>query len=210
MSAWITDRLPTREVWLPVVGYEGLYECSNYGNVRSVTRRISLSNGGSRLRVGSVLKLGFNAKGYRQVDLSKDGTRQKYAVHRIVAFAFISQPPTEKHQVNHIDGNKVNNHISNLEWVTASYNMAHAHATGLFPRQDGIYGSNARLTEEQVLEIRSEYSKGGCTQLELAEKHGVQRTTVWHVVNNKTWRTTQAHHEQHVLSMITEVADGAE
>lgn len=107
------------EEWRPVKGYEGLYEVSNMGRVRS------LYYGKSR-----ILKQGVDCHGYMHVCLSKDGTCNTKRVHRLVATAFI-QNPDNYECVNHKDGNKKNNTVDNLEWCTISYNTKHAYHNGL-------------------------------------------------------------------------------
>ena len=104
-----------KETWKPVVGYEGIYEVSNVGNVRRV-----LGNGKYRQR-----KLVFGSRRYYEVMLSKDNQIQLWLVHRLVALAFIPNPD-DSPQVNHKDGDRTNNKVSNLEWVTAKANQLHS------------------------------------------------------------------------------------
>ena len=107
------------EIWKPVVGYEGLYEVSNFGNVRSLAREVCYRKNGKTIirHVESrVLKPG-NRHGYKGVGLCKNGKQKCKQVHRLVAEAFIDNP-NSKQEVNHIDENTSNNHVNNLEWVT--------------------------------------------------------------------------------------------
>ena len=99
-----------KEIWLPVAGYEGLYEVSNLGNVRSL------------YRYKKQLKWNISRNGYATVELFKQKEGKRLLVHRIVAAAFVNNP-LNLPQVNHIDENKINNSASNLEWVTAKDNM---------------------------------------------------------------------------------------
>lgn len=101
-------------MWKPIPKYEGLYEVSNLGEVRAIKRS------GSR---GMSLAI-HPSKGYLQVWLSKNNKVKKFSVHRLVATAFIANPK-RKPQVNHKDGNKANNKVSNLEWVTRAEQEAH-------------------------------------------------------------------------------------
>ena len=103
------------EIWKPVVGYEGLYEVSNLGRVKSLPRKKCK---------GNILKPHIN-KGYEYVHLCKNGKSYYAKVHRVVAEAFLQTIPNKNH-VNHIDGNKTNNAVSNLEWCTATENLKHA------------------------------------------------------------------------------------
>jgi Mn-dependent DtxR family transcriptional regulator len=115
--------------WRPVLGYEGLYEVSNYGEVKSLTRKRSCGKG-FYYQEERILKQTFTTTGYKKVELSKDGKRKSLKVHRLVAIAFIPNP-FNKEEVNHIDGDKINNNVNNLEWVTSSENSIHAIKTGL-------------------------------------------------------------------------------
>ena len=123
------------EIWKPVVGYEGCYEVSNLGRVRSLSRTASIRCrwGGitERYVQGRVLRAHTNGKsGYYMIQLSVLGSRHPRLVHRLVAEAFI--PGAEgKGFVNHVNGDKSDNRASNLEWCTRGENMLHAHATGL-------------------------------------------------------------------------------
>lgn len=101
------------EIWLPVKGFEGLYEVSNFGNVRSLNYRHT-----GEIKVLSVFE---NKCGYLYVGLFKDGKQKKYRVHRLVAEAFLPNP-LNLQQVNHIDENKHNNNVDNIEFCDAKYN----------------------------------------------------------------------------------------
>lgn len=99
-----------KEVWKPVVGYEGLYEVSSDGRVKSL------------FRYKKELKPNITRNGYATVELFKDKSSKRLLIHRLVAMAFIPNPDNLP-QVNHIDENKLNNDVSNLEWITAKENM---------------------------------------------------------------------------------------
>lgn len=111
-----------QEIYKPIKGYEGLYEVSNLGNVKSFKRSEP-----------KVLKPKM-IKGYSIVSLCIKGQRKQIAVHRLVAEAFIKRIP-DKNEINHIDGNKTNNSVDNLEWCTHTENVRHAFKTGLIQRK---------------------------------------------------------------------------
>jgi hypothetical protein len=118
-----SEELATEE-WRDVVGYEGIYSVSNLGRIRR-------DLGGARTaKAGRVLKLSKSSNGYPGVALCAFGKQKTTSVHGMVARAFISKPPTGKH-VNHKDGCKTNNRLTNLEYVTASENVQHAYRNGL-------------------------------------------------------------------------------
>ena len=102
------------EQWLPIEGYEDLYQVSNLGRVKSLNYRKSNQE--------KILKQDTNKKGYQQVQLYKDRKPKTFRVHRLVANAFIPNP-NNLPQVNHKDEVKANNHVSNLEWCTVEYNI---------------------------------------------------------------------------------------
>ena len=131
--------------WLPVKNYEGHYEVSESGEVRSVDRVVPVTNQPDRLVKSKVIYQTTNVQvGYKQVSLWKNNKGTSLYVHRLVAETFIPNPQN-KPEVNHIDGNRQNNHVSNLEWVTSGENSLHASQTGL-----RVY--THRLTKSEFLD----------------------------------------------------------
>lgn len=116
------------EVWKPVKGYEGFYEVSNLGRVKSL-ERIDRFNKKWKCRI---LKPNYVGKHYQTIGLCKNGKVSRKKVHRLVAETFVPNP-YNKPQVNHIDGDKENNFANNLEWVTNAENQLHAREKGLNP-----------------------------------------------------------------------------
>lgn len=106
-----------REIWKDIEGYEGLYQVSNMGRVRSLDRKDK--NG--QFRNGRVLAGRDDGHGYHTVALYRDGNAKNWLIHRLVAKAFLDNP-SNLPEVNHKDENKANNAVSNLEWCTAFYN----------------------------------------------------------------------------------------
>lgn len=114
-------KFKTKEVWKPVIGYEGSYECSNLGRIRSVER---FDNNKHFLK-GRIIKQHKDKLGYKKVTLSKDCKIKTHKAHRLIAKAFI--PNTNNYPViNHIDKNPSNNSVSNLEWCTQKYNVEYS------------------------------------------------------------------------------------
>lgn len=121
----------------------GFYEVSNLGRIRSLDHRIRQRNNSEKLYKGKILNTWSDKIGYTIVGLNKHNKYKLKKVHRLVAEAFIPNPEN-KSDVNHIDGDKSNNIVSNLEWVTRSENMKHAYDTGLSkPYWTGKRGSNS-------------------------------------------------------------------
>src|SRR5699024_7685661 len=117
------------EIWRPIEGFEGLYEVSKCGKVRSKDREVGHRYGGTRIFPGRELK-SYLANGYPKVSLSAKGERKKEYVHRLVAKSFVPNP-LNLSLVNHIDGDKENPEATNLEWVTYSENSLHAFRIGI-------------------------------------------------------------------------------
>lgn len=118
------------EIWKDIAGYADLYQVSNFGSVRSLPRVVKGSDGRLRHIQGRRLSCSKDNRGYLSVALYQDGNYRNCLIHRLVATAFLECTDTSL-QVNHIDGNKQNNCVSNLEWVTSSANVAHARCTRL-------------------------------------------------------------------------------
>ena len=121
------------EIWKPVVNYEKSYEVSNLGAIRGIDREIYTPLIGNFIKKGKIIIQSFDSSGYCQVGLSGKGVKKTTSVHKIVAYAFIDNPKNLP-QVNHIDGNKLNNKVDNLEWCTNQENQEHARETGLYEK----------------------------------------------------------------------------
>jgi hypothetical protein len=113
------------ELWLPITGYEGLYEVSNLGHVRSIPRPIQ-QEGYTRIMPGKLLTPWLAGAGYHMVHLSRDNIQRKHYIHRLVASEFI-RPPLVGEEINHLDGDKINNADHNLEWTDRSGNNLHSY-----------------------------------------------------------------------------------
>lgn len=171
------------EVWKDIQGYEGLYQISNMGNVKTLKRTTSYN----RIIEEKIKSQREKYDGYLRVTLCKNGKKSTIAVHRLVAQTFIPNP-INKPQVNHIDCNKKNNCVDNLEWADNFENMRHAWENGLLPEHVGRKGETcnfAKLTEQEAIEIL-EMSKS-CKQKEIAKKYNIAVSTVSRIINGKRW-----------------------
>lgn len=140
-----------KEIWKDIEGYEGFYQVSNLGRIKSIGGWCGAAKRKEKIRATSLTK-----DGYVKVRLLYKGKDKTERVHRLVAQAFI--PNTDnKDTVNHIDGNKQNNNVDNLEWVNRHEQMEHAYKMGLKQSRSGYNNSNSKLTKEQVEEIRKLY-----------------------------------------------------
>lgn len=175
-----------KEEWRPVVGYEGYYEVSDLGRVRSVDRVITCKNGSTRKLKGKLMSLNPCPMGYLGTSLYTPETGGvRFLAHRLVAEAFIPNPEGKPH-VNHKNGTKWDNKLSNLEWCTPSENVQHAHDTGLITVNFGSDCIAAKLTDEDVLEI-CKLLDSGASQIEIASKYGVHETSVNAIHTGRKW-----------------------
>lgn len=164
------------EIWKDIADYEGLYQVSNRGRVKSLPR-----NG--TVKVEKILTLHKDSKGSYNVSLSKNGKRKIAYVHRLVAEAFIPNP-NKLPLVWHIDGNTLNNNAENLIWCTQQFIMEQLRLTLKITKDN-----NRRLTDNDIEMIRAIYKRGdkalGITSL--AKQYQVSKSTISYIVNNITY-----------------------
>lgn len=132
-----------QEIWKDVKGYEGRYQVSNHGRLKALSRNVRFGRHWNKKTKETILKVYLSDKGYVMIRFYTLGKKKCMFVHRLVAIAFIHNPET-KPQVNHIDGNKTNNCVSNLEWATGIENMRHAHKNGLIKHVSGANSYNKK------------------------------------------------------------------
>ena len=173
------------EEWRVVPGLGGRYEVSTHGRLRR-------SRPARRTRAGRILKGHTTRRGYVFAKVYPRPERRAVGVHRLVAWAFLG-PQAAGIEVNHIDGNPSNNAVWNLEYVTPKGNMRHAfrlhgpRGTGRLDRR-GEKNQRAKLTADQVREIRNRYAAGGTTYPRLAERFGVATCTIAEIIRREKWR----------------------
>lgn len=176
--------LNTIEIWKDVIGFEGYYQVSDSGKIRGLDRIDTL---GRKVK-GKILSVRTDKDGYLLVTLVKNNNAKTKKVHRVVAESFL-QNPNNLPEVNHIDGDKRNNSVKNLEWCTHKENHVHARKTGLI-QQKGEKSVNHKLTTDAVHFIREMYKRGdsvyGCCAL--ANKFNVSQATISRVVKGKRWK----------------------
>jgi hypothetical protein len=174
------------EIWKDVVGYEGMYQVSNLGNVKSLSRIVKYQENHSGLRKERILKQNLTKSGYVHVVICINKLNKTVKVHRLVALAFI-QNTENKHSVNHINGIKYDNRVENLEWVTHSENIIHAYKTGL---KKGIRGNKShlsKLTIKEVEKIRLIHSEGKISQKKIGEMFNISQAQVYRIIKKINW-----------------------
>jgi len=175
------------EQWNDVVGYEGLYAVSNLGRVKSLARAVKYNKNKKFqcIRKERILSQKIS-NGYCCVSLQVEKKKQFPLVHRLVAFAFISNPKN-KPMVNHVSGNKKDNRHTEIEWSTAKENIHHAR--DFLNSYKGESGGKHKLTTEQVLEIREGYVKYRDGYLiEMSKKHGISISGVSKICRRESWK----------------------
>lgn len=175
------------EQWKDVIGYEGLYQVSDLGRVKSMQRICSCnSKGGTRLKKEKILKQTLQESGYIQRTLLKEGKLFLTGVHRLVAKAFISNPEN-KPEVNHKDCIKHHNYVYNLEWNTYKENIQHSWKNGLAKPKKGEKHNMSKLTEKDVLEIRELYKTKKVSEIaKMFPK--VNEQAIWKIVKRVRWK----------------------
>lgn len=173
----------TEEIWIDVLGYEGFYKVSNTGKLKSLKRIIKRNDGKYNHIFEKIMTGGKTPRGYTFHCLKICNVKEQKYIHRLVAQAFIPNP-LNLPQVNHIDGNKSNNDVSNLEWCTSKENMMHAYNNGLSKK--GEETRSSKLTEKQVLEIRENKHKIGQEYLGLI--YGVTKSCISGIQRRIKWK----------------------
>jgi predicted XRE-type DNA-binding protein len=174
------------EIWNDIPNYEGLYQASTYGRIKSLD---TIDRFG-RLHKGRVRKLSEDKDGYKFVTLHKNLKRKKFLVHRLVALTFILNPEN-KPCINHKDGIRDNNYIDNLEWATYKENEQHKLrflTKGKNLKNRGENNGNSELTNVEVMEIKSLLKDSKLTQQQIADKYNISRINVCRINTGKRWR----------------------
>lgn len=171
------------EKWKDIIGYEGLFQVSNFGRIKSLAKEWTAGNHNSKQRHGDIILKTNKVLGYMHIGLSKNGVRKHHKVHRLVLQAFCGASELE---ANHINGKKDDNRLVNLEYCTPSENLKHAYSVGLKVGMKGEKNPANKLNNEIVKNIRE--NKYKLTVPEFAALYGVDRCTIDRVVGCRTWR----------------------
>lgn len=157
-------------MWRPIV-YK--YECNENGEIRNT-------------KTGRILRTFKGKDGYYRVSLFVLGKSKTYMLHRLILSAFIPNPdPSIYTEINHIDGNKDNNSLSNLEWCDRGYNQRHAYKNGLQPSKKGEKNGRSKLTEKDVSQIRQLLNY--FPQSTIAKMFGVSTSTISAIKMGVRW-----------------------
>lgn len=175
------------EQWRDILGYEGHYQISSFGRVKSLNRHIihRFKEGLLRPVFYKERILSLRTYEYPSCELYRDRHRHVYRVHRLVAEYFVPGRNNTRNIVNHKDGEIGNNRADNLEWVTPEENMKHAHKKELILR--GELHPFSKLTENDVKEI-IRFCRGPLTSGQIAKKYGVSSSCVAKIRQRQRWR----------------------
>lgn len=171
------------EEWRAIPDFEG-YQVSSFGKVKGIDR-LRKGKVGLRLTRGQELKQVLNKKGYPEVRLRKNGCHTRL-VHKLVASAFMIKPEGCT-QINHLNGIKTDNRLTNLKWVSQSENQLHAYKLGLQPSRAGEGNGRAILTDEKVTAIKELYNSGESAR-EVSEIMNISIHTVRQIISGRTWK----------------------
>lgn len=166
------------ELWRDVVGYDGIYQVSNLG-------RVKRAKAGRNTKIGRMLKPRTDKAGYTLACFYRNGRSKWFLIHRLVAFAFLGDPPTPEHQVNHKNSIRDDNRVVNLEWVTRSENIRHGFKSG-FACNVGERNTFAKLTWKEVREIRRLF-QSGTSRVDLAKQFKVCKSNINQIIRGVAW-----------------------
>lgn len=171
------------EIWKDIKGFEGTYQVSSLGRVKSLERYVyGRTDRSSRIHKERILRPGLTDRGYLQVRLSLNNKSTSYSIHKLTAIAFIANKEN-KLTINHINGIKTDNRVSNLEWSTHSENIKHAFETGLSKAPNGERNGLSKLNSTQVIDIRNSNERSTV----LAKIYNVTRSNIYAIRKRKSW-----------------------
>lgn len=169
------------EVWRDIAGYDGRYQVSNKGRVKSFARREA-----------AIMRAGSNAQGYYQIGFNYKRKRKNFLVHRLVMLTFSPIENPDEMEVNHIDFDVKNACLENLEWATPLHNTQHFHRSGRLrdlSKTTGARSHKAKFTDADIFKIREMFKqpRRGLSKV-IAKQFGVSASTIEAINNGKTWK----------------------
>lgn len=168
------------EIWKEIQGYQG-YECSNFGKIKT----FNWKNSGKE----AIMKPALDGSGYLRTVLKRnDGKLHTIKVHRIILQTFKPNNDFSNLECNHINGNKTDNNIDNLEWVTRKQNLNHCIDNNLQYVLRGEEVGNSVLKEKEVIEIRNKYIPRVYSRIKLANEYGVSEATIKDILYKRSWK----------------------
>lgn len=174
------------EEWRDVVGYEGLYQVSSLGRIKSLARTVRTRGNGVKPIPEKIMKLQNRPGGYLGIELYSEQKGLSVLVHPLVCRAFHGEKPTDGHEVAHGNAIRHDNRAENLRWATRKENSADRDMHGNTPRGSVVW--NSKLTEETVSEIRDLFRKTDINFQELGRLYGISGTQAGNIIHRKQWR----------------------
>jgi len=169
------------EQWKPIIEFEDTYTVSNKGQIKRITK-------GTKFGAGHIYTGYITAKGYQRFCFNYKGRRYQRFAHVLVLEAFVGPCPPGM-VTNHKNGNKVDNRLENLEWVTQAQNVKHSlEVLGNSHSRPGEQHGCSKLTKEQVKHIRRMFASGKYTKTELAREFGVTGVLIGLIVRRQAWK----------------------
>lgn len=175
------------EIWKSINGYEGFYEISNHGNIRSLTRKVKSGNHTVNIK-GQILNPTINSYGYKTIILSKENIKKNICIHNLVAQHFLEKCPgvqgskTNEYNVDHIDNDKLNNHYKNLQWLSVSEHIKKTKNFGNIKKGEECY--NSKLKEEDIVKIRKDLR----AYRDIANEYNVDTSIIHDIIMGYTWK----------------------
>lgn len=177
-----------KEKWKPIKGYENIYEVSNYGRVKRLSGIVLRNTSNKQKKIkwkGRIMKPFVSNTGYFRLELKNHGAK-KFSIHRLVAEAFILNP-LKKREVNHINFNRKDNRVENLEWTTSSENNYHACRNNRRPSRKGEKHPLAKLTDKDVNIIIKLCKKNNLKRTDIAKMFNVTTSVITGIKSGRSW-----------------------
>lgn len=168
------------ETWKDIPNYEGLYQVSNFGRVKGLDRFVTGKDGVTQFKKGKILKNKMGTNNYHYVILYKNNKSKTFMNHSLTALLFISERPNN-HEICHLDGDKLNNHVNNLRYDTRSENRIDEYRIGK-------KNPKGKLSIEQVLSIRKIGENSNMSSRQIAEKYNISSSQVRSILNRVSYK----------------------